>query len=95
MDPPATPPLSSSTSDPGLLTSNERITIKRASEVKSLGGTGTFLHKYSQTTYNKNVNALTNLQYKKWKQFKKKLTSMLYFNWADIGMIGAESATVP
>ncbi|CAG5079452.1 Protein of unknown function [Cotesia congregata] len=46
--PPATPPLRSSTSQPGLLTSNDRITIKRGSEVKSRRGTGIFLTMYSQ-----------------------------------------------
>jgi hypothetical protein len=35
IEPPATPPLRSSTSAPGLLTSNERMTISRGSEVKS------------------------------------------------------------
>ncbi|CAD6220163.1 GSCOCG00011546001-RA-CDS [Cotesia congregata] len=48
--PPATPPLRSSTSQPGLLTSNDRITIKRGSEVKSRRGTGIFLTMYSQST---------------------------------------------
>lgn len=50
IDPPATPPLRFSTSEPGLLTSKERITIKRAADVKSRMGTGTFLQIYSQTT---------------------------------------------
>ncbi len=36
MDPPATPPLSSSTSDPGLFTSNDRMTIICGGDVKSL-----------------------------------------------------------
>lgn len=52
MDPPATPPFKFSTSEPGLLTSNDLITIRRASEEKSRGGTGTFLQRYSHTTCN-------------------------------------------
>lgn len=40
IDPPATPPFKSSTSEPGLLTSNERMMIILGDEVKSLGGTG-------------------------------------------------------
>lgn len=71
MLPPATPPLRSSTSDPGLLTSNDRMTISLGLEVKSLTGIGIFLERYSQ------------------------ITSMLYFSWAEIGMMGAPSATVP
>lgn len=51
IEPPATPPFRFSTSEPGLFTSKERITISRAGEVKSLIGTGTFLQIYSQTTY--------------------------------------------
>lgn len=50
IDPPATPPLRFSTSEPGLFTSNERMTINRAADEKSRGGTGTFLQIYSQTT---------------------------------------------
>uniref|UniRef100_A0A0E9XF51 Uncharacterized protein n=1 Tax=Anguilla anguilla TaxID=7936 RepID=A0A0E9XF51_ANGAN len=69
--PPATPPFRSSTSQPGLFTSNDRITMRRGSEVKSLMGTGIFFTMYSHTT------------------------SMLYFSWAEMGMMGAPSATVP
>ena len=69
--PPATPPLSSAISAPGLLTSKERMTIKRGSDVKSRGGIGIRLTIYSL------------------------IASMLYFNWAEIGMMGAEAATVP
>lgn len=36
MEPPATPPCSSSTSEPGLLTSKERMTIICGGDVKSL-----------------------------------------------------------
>lgn len=36
MEPPATPPWRSSTSEPGLLTSKERMTIIWGGEVKSL-----------------------------------------------------------
>mmetsp|Transcript_12141 Transcript_12141/g.31116 ORF Transcript_12141/g.31116 Transcript_12141/m.31116 type:complete len:354 (+) Transcript_12141:170-1231(+) len=50
MEPPATPPLSSSTSEPGLFTSKERITIICGGEVKSLTGMGIFLVMYSHTT---------------------------------------------
>jgi hypothetical protein len=71
MLPPATPPLISSTSEPGLLTSKERITIILGGEVKFLSGMGIFFTMYSQ------------------------ITSMLYFNWADIGTTGAPSAIVP
>lgn len=49
--PPATPPFNSLTSEPGLLTSNDRITINRGSDVKSRKGTGIFLQMYSQTTF--------------------------------------------
>mmetsp|Transcript_18228 Transcript_18228/g.38053 ORF Transcript_18228/g.38053 Transcript_18228/m.38053 type:complete len:255 (+) Transcript_18228:1851-2615(+) len=49
MDPPATPPLRSSTSSPGLFTSKDRITIMRGDETKSRTGTGTFLIRYSTT----------------------------------------------
>ena len=49
MEPPATPPLSSSTSAPGLLTSNDRITIRRGSERKSRTGIGIRLTMYSLT----------------------------------------------
>lgn len=71
MLPPATPPFKSSTSQPGLFTSKDRITINRGSDVKSLIGTGIFLVMYSHRT------------------------SMLYFSCAEIGIIGAPSATVP
>lgn len=50
MEPPATPPLRSSTSQPGLFTSNERITIIRGGDVKSLKGTGIFFVMYSHST---------------------------------------------
>ena len=50
MLPPATPPLMSSTSAPGLFTSNDRITIICGGEVKSRIGTGIFLTMYSHTT---------------------------------------------
>ncbi|EZA59045.1 hypothetical protein X777_15686 [Ooceraea biroi] len=69
--PPATPPFKSSTSQPGLFTSKDRITISRGSDVKSRIGTGIFFVMYSHST------------------------SMLYFNCAEIGIIGAPSATVP
>lgn len=69
--PPATPPFKSSTSQPGLLTSNDRITIRRGGDVKSLTGTGIFLVMYSHKT------------------------SILYLSWAEIGITGAPSATVP
>mmetsp|Transcript_31272 Transcript_31272/g.81985 ORF Transcript_31272/g.81985 Transcript_31272/m.81985 type:complete len:248 (-) Transcript_31272:343-1086(-) len=69
--PPATPPFSSSTSAPGLFTSNDRITISRGDDVKSRTGTGSLFAMYSQTT------------------------SMLYLSWAEIGMTGACSASVP
>jgi hypothetical protein len=49
MDPPATPPLSSSTSAPGLFTSKERITISRGSDVKSRMGIGMHFTMYSFT----------------------------------------------
>src|SRR6266550_4339492 len=49
MEPPATPPLSSSTSAPGLLTSNDRITISLGSEVKSRTGMGMRFTIYSLT----------------------------------------------
>ena len=71
MLPPATPPLRSSTSDPGLLTSKDLMTMSLGLEVKSLTGIGIFLERYSQ------------------------ITSMLYLSWAEIGMMGAPSATVP
>ena len=71
MDPPATPPCKSSTSQPGLLTSNERMTIMRGLHLKSRRGTRIVLHKYSHTM------------------------SKLYFNTAEMGMIGASPATVP
>ena len=69
--PPATPPFRSSTSHPGLFTSNERMMISRGSDVKSLIGMGILLTTYSA------------------------ITSMLYLSWADMGMTGAPSATVP
>ena len=69
--PPATPPLSSAISAPGLLTSKERMTIRRGSAVKSRGGMGIRLTMYSL------------------------IASILYFNCAEIGMIGADAATVP
>eukprot|EP01085_Mycamoeba_gemmipara_P005027 Mycagemm_TRINITY_DN10110_c0_g1::TRINITY_DN10110_c0_g1_i1::g.5027::m.5027 type:complete len:474 gc:universal TRINITY_DN10110_c0_g1_i1:2343-922(-) len=50
MEPPATPPFSSSTSAPGLFTSNERITMRRGEEVKLRFGMGIFLQMYSQIT---------------------------------------------
>mmetsp|Transcript_57533 Transcript_57533/g.106277 ORF Transcript_57533/g.106277 Transcript_57533/m.106277 type:complete len:233 (-) Transcript_57533:368-1066(-) len=49
IEPPATPPFRFLTSSPGLLTSKERIMIINGSDVKSLGGMGTCVHKYSQT----------------------------------------------
>mmetsp|Transcript_7758 Transcript_7758/g.23697 ORF Transcript_7758/g.23697 Transcript_7758/m.23697 type:complete len:223 (+) Transcript_7758:954-1622(+) len=49
MEPPATPPLSFSTSSPGLLTSKERMTMRRGTEVKSRFGTGIAAAMYSQT----------------------------------------------
>ena len=45
--PPATPPFNSSTSHPGLLTSNERITIMFGGLTKSRLGIGIFLTIYS------------------------------------------------
>mmetsp|Transcript_87480 Transcript_87480/g.245617 ORF Transcript_87480/g.245617 Transcript_87480/m.245617 type:complete len:244 (+) Transcript_87480:546-1277(+) len=50
MEPPATPPLSCSTSSPGLFTSNERIMIITGFEVKSRGGMGTMVQRYSHRT---------------------------------------------
>mmetsp|Transcript_93573 Transcript_93573/g.208214 ORF Transcript_93573/g.208214 Transcript_93573/m.208214 type:complete len:215 (+) Transcript_93573:347-991(+) len=50
MEPPATPPLRFCTSSPGLFTSKERMTIMTGSEVKSRGGIGTCVQRYSQTT---------------------------------------------
>mmetsp|Transcript_5823 Transcript_5823/g.12261 ORF Transcript_5823/g.12261 Transcript_5823/m.12261 type:complete len:206 (-) Transcript_5823:129-746(-) len=50
IDPPATPPLRSWTSSPGLLTSKLRITIMRGADVKSRIGMGTLLIKFSTTT---------------------------------------------
>ena len=47
---PTHPPFKSSTSSPGLFTSNDRITMRRGLEVKSRGGTGMRLTRYSQTT---------------------------------------------
>ena len=49
MEPPATPPLSSSTSAPGLLTSKDRITIRRGEDMKSRSGMGMRLTMYSFT----------------------------------------------
>lgn len=71
MDPPATPPFSSSTSAPGLLTSKERMTMRRGEEAKSRIGIGIRFTMYSLTA------------------------SILYFNCADIGTMGDDSATVP
>jgi hypothetical protein len=48
--PPATPPLISSTSKPGLLTSKDRITIILGGEMKFLSGMGIFFTIYSHTT---------------------------------------------
>lgn len=48
--PPATPPLRSSTSHPGLLTSNDRMTINLGADVKSRCGMGIFLVIYSHRT---------------------------------------------
>lgn len=48
--PPATPPLISSTSDPGLLTSKDRMTIIFGGEMKFLSGMGIFFTIYSHTT---------------------------------------------
>jgi hypothetical protein len=45
--PPATPPLSSAISAPGLLTSKDRMTMRRGSLVKSRGGIGIRLTMYS------------------------------------------------
>lgn len=50
MEPPATPPRRSSTSQPGLLTSNDRMTIMRGGDVKSRSGTGIFFVTYSHNT---------------------------------------------
>lgn len=50
MLPPATPPFISSTSDPGLFTSNDRITIIFGGAVKFLSGMGILLTRYSHTT---------------------------------------------
>lgn len=52
--PPATPPFKSLTSQPGLLTSKDLITIKRGREVKSRCGTGIFFVMYSHKTYENN-----------------------------------------
>mmetsp|Transcript_17722 Transcript_17722/g.45805 ORF Transcript_17722/g.45805 Transcript_17722/m.45805 type:complete len:208 (+) Transcript_17722:801-1424(+) len=71
IEPPATPPLRSFTSSPGLFTSNDRITIMRGLSVKSRVGIGIFFAMYSATT------------------------STLYFSCAEMGTIGALSATVP
>lgn len=49
IDPPATPPRSSSTSEPGLLTSKERMTIIWGGDMKSLTGTGMRFTIYSHT----------------------------------------------
>lgn len=48
--PPATPPLISSTSDPGLLTSKDLMTIIFGGEMKFLSGIGIFFTIYSHTT---------------------------------------------
>jgi hypothetical protein len=49
MDPPATPPRRSSTSEPGLFTSKERMTIRRGEDVKSRTGMGIVFTMYSFT----------------------------------------------
>ena len=49
MDPPATPPLSSSTSAPGLFTSKDRMTMSLGSAVKSRTGIGIRFTMYSLT----------------------------------------------
>ncbi|RNA23535.1 hypothetical protein BpHYR1_030776 [Brachionus plicatilis] len=49
MLPPATPPFRSSTSQPGLFTSKDRMIINFGLLVKSLSGMGTFLTRYSHT----------------------------------------------
>mmetsp|Transcript_113488 Transcript_113488/g.178531 ORF Transcript_113488/g.178531 Transcript_113488/m.178531 type:complete len:230 (-) Transcript_113488:460-1149(-) len=49
MEPPATPPFKSAIASPGLFTSKERMIIICGLEVKSRGGIGTCVHKYSQT----------------------------------------------
>ena len=69
--PPATPPLSSAISAPGLLTSKDRITMSRGWVVKSRGGIGMRLTIYSL------------------------IASILYLSCAEIGIIGADAATVP
>jgi hypothetical protein len=69
--PPATPPFSSAISAPGLLTSNDRMTMRRGSLVKSRGGIGIRLTIYSL------------------------IASILYLSCAEIGIIGADAATVP
>lgn len=69
--PPATPPFRSSTSHPGLFTSNDRMMISLGSDIKSLIGMGILLTRYSA------------------------ITSMLYLSWAEMGITGAPSATVP
>mmetsp|Transcript_68951 Transcript_68951/g.156280 ORF Transcript_68951/g.156280 Transcript_68951/m.156280 type:complete len:262 (-) Transcript_68951:353-1138(-) len=50
MEPPATPPLRFCTSSPGLFTSKERMMIITGLDLKSLGGIGTCVQRYSQTT---------------------------------------------
>lgn len=50
MLPPATPPLISSTSYPGLFTSKDLITIIFGGEMKFLSGMGILFTMYSQTT---------------------------------------------
>jgi hypothetical protein len=47
--PPATPPFNSSTVAPGLLTSNDRMTIKRGSASNLWFGTGILVQMYSLT----------------------------------------------
>ena len=49
MDPPATPPCSSSISAPGLFTSNERMTMSRGDDAKSRTGIGMRVTMYSFT----------------------------------------------
>lgn len=76
--PPATPPFKSLTSQPGLLTSKDRMTIKRGSDVKSRTGTGIFLVMYSQSTYKSQLKK--NLKTSHKLDFLFKFTSILYFN---------------
>mmetsp|Transcript_47062 Transcript_47062/g.102485 ORF Transcript_47062/g.102485 Transcript_47062/m.102485 type:complete len:214 (+) Transcript_47062:489-1130(+) len=50
IEPPATPPFRSATSSPGLLTSKDRMMIITGLDVKSRGGIGTCVQRYSQIT---------------------------------------------